>query len=271
MSDASTAISQPSTPPEKRVALETLSIKRRTTNEKAVARSRLIRRMRIILPVLAVVLVVALFQNMKSDGPDEAFLDDFTLDVTPDQYEMANPRFTGVDGSGKPFEIIADAATRTPDEEDALTLSNPKAVTQGADAKTVVVAEEGLFQSEKKILELDKDVTLEHTVGDDFYTLKTDAATVLIDEKIVHTDKGVVGDGPGGDELQADKMTAYQDEDRVVFEGNVRLKVYQSADKTAPSGLPSIRKPRSLTPNSAPERLVEGTNADDESQERAAP
>lgn len=237
---------------EGRVALETLSIKRRTTSAKAAARSKLIRRLRIILPLMAAALVIALFQNMRSDTPDEAFLEDFTLDVTPEQLEMANPRFTGVDGSGKPFEIVADTAVRAPEEQEALSLSNPKAVTQGDDAKTVVVAREGLFQSEKKILQLDKDVTVEHTIGDGFYTLKTPAATVLIDDKIVQSDKGVVGDGPGGDELQADRMTAYQDEDRVVFEGNVRLKVYQTADRDGRSAFPSIRGAKPLTPEAAP-------------------
>jgi|GEM_PF-1146171 len=210
--------------------LEHLPSQQRTTNEQALARSKLVRRLRIALPVLAVVLIGAFFLNTRSNQVDEAFLEDFVnLEVTPDELEMANPRFAGIDEKGQPFEITAEAATRTPDADEVVSLNRPRAVTQGSHEQTVVFANSGLYRSNEKILELEDEVTLEHVIGSDNYVLRTPAATVLIDEDRVESDRGVEGEGPGGNTLSADKMKAYENEGRIVFEGNVKLKIHRNA------------------------------------------
>ncbi|MEM9705522.1 MAG: LPS export ABC transporter periplasmic protein LptC [Pseudomonadota bacterium] len=231
-------------------ALETFSIKQRTTQSDAVARSRLVRRLRVALPGLAVVFVLAFLLTTRSNGVDDAFLKDFTLDMAPEELEMANPRFAGVDGEGKPFEILAADATRAADQEEVVSLTSPRAVTNSEDETTTVVARRGVFQSETKVLDLSEDVVLEHAIGVDNYVLRTSAATVLLDEKQVLTDQGVDGEGPGGNTLKADRMRAYQADGRVVFEGNVKMKIYQSDNLV---GAPALRTGEETSPAKNPD------------------
>ena len=243
MSSVETPMNETASPGQaaaQRRILENLPSQQRTTSEQAIARSKLVRRLRIVLPVLAVVLIAAFFLNTRSNKVDATFLEDFAnLEATPEELEMANPRFAGIDEKGQPFEITAAAATRTPNEDEVVSLNNPRAVTQGSREQTVVFANSGFYRSKEKILELEDEVTLEHAIGGDNYVLRTPAATVLIDEDRVESDRGVEGQGPGGNTLSADKMKAYEDEGRIVFEGNVKLKIHRNpkvdedANKTA--------------------------------------
>ena len=55
--------------------LSSLPSRARTTNDKAAARSRMVKRLRIALPVLALVLVAAFLFNTTRQQADDAFLD----------------------------------------------------------------------------------------------------------------------------------------------------------------------------------------------------
>lgn len=210
-----------------RRALDSLPRQARTTGNQAAARSRLVRRLRIALPVLALVLVAAFFFNTRSQQSDDAFLDDFkTITATAEELRMASPRFSGIDNRGRPFEITANAAIQNPGVKDVVQLEQPKAVQGEADETNTVTAHSGVYRSEEKILELKDEVTLRHDVGADTYVFRSPAAIVSIDEEIVTSDSGIGGEGPNGQALQADRMKAYNAEGRVVLEGNVRMRLY---------------------------------------------
>ena len=186
----------------------------------------MVRRLRLALPALALVLVAGLFLNTRNNKVDEAFLDDFKdLKATPDEYRMAKPKFAGVDGNGKPYDITADSASQTPGEQEVVSLVKPRAITHGPDEETEVSAEKGVFRSEASRLELSDDVTLRHRIGGEVYVLKTPAATVTMNDETVHSTSGVEGTSEAGT-LRADRMRAYNGEGRVVFEGNVRMRIY---------------------------------------------
>lgn len=214
-------------PAPKRRVLDTLPMQARTTGDQAAARSRLVRRLRVILPITALVLVAAFFFNTQSNSVDEAFLKDFedVASFAVDK-QMLSPSFAGTDSSGKPFEISADTAFQHTTQKDVVELERPKAV-QGKDAETTVVtADKGLYRTDAKVLELRDSVTLQHDVGDDTYIFRSPAATVSIDDEIVSSDAGVGGSGPDGRALKADRMKAYNGEGRVVLEGNVHMRIY---------------------------------------------
>ncbi len=215
-----------------RRALDNLSFEQRTTGEAAKARSRLVRRLRLILPVSGVVLVAALLFNTRSNEAPDAFLDDFKdLSASPEELRVANPRFDGIDDKGDPFEITAASAKQRPDSPDYVELALPRA-TQGAqDRTTVVTAQKGLYDRDKNVLALSDGVELEHEFADETYLLKLPAATVLIDDAKVESNGAVGGKGSDGAELAADHMTAYRADSRVVFEGNVRMRIYPKAAK----------------------------------------
>ncbi len=220
-------------------ALDSLVFRSRTTGEDAAARSRFVRRLRIALPILAVLLIVAFIFNTRSNPVDQAFLDDFkTITASTEELRMANPRFAGVDDKGKPFEITAISASQDPATKDVIQLESPRAVQGGNGEASVVTAESGLYRSEDNILTLNRSVTLEHALGADTYVLRAPVATVLIKDQIVTSDAGVGAEGPDGATLQADRMKAFREDGRVVFEGNVSMRIYPGKGEIA---LPALR------------------------------
>lgn len=211
---------------EPRGRLDGLFDRRRLTGAQAAVRTRIVRRLRMALPLVAVILVAALLINTRSNGVDEAFLNDFAdLDATPEELRMANPRFAGVDDKGFPYEITAEAALQAPGAQQRVELVNPRAVTHGADEERIVIADRGFYLSEGNILELQESVTMESRIGGTSYILRTPAATVAIGEETVRSTAGVEGEGDSG-ALRADRMHAYNSEGRVVFEGNVSMRIY---------------------------------------------
>ena len=97
-----TLVTDEKKPPEptqlaaRRRVLDSLPSQARTTGDKAAARSRLVRRLRIALPILAIVLVGAFLFNTNSNDVDDAFLDDFKdIDASAEELSMASPRFAG--------------------------------------------------------------------------------------------------------------------------------------------------------------------------------
>lgn len=219
-------------------ALETLDFRSRTTGKEAAARSRLVRRLRIALPALAVFLVIAFIFNTQSDPVDQAFLEDFkSVSASTEELRMANPRFAGVDDTGKPYEITANAASQDPATRDVIQLDHPRAVQGSDDETSVVTAESGLFRSDENILTLSRAVTLEHELGAKTYVLRSPTATVSIKDQIVTSDAGVSAEGPDGATLTADTMKAYREDGRVVFEGNVSMRLYPNKSGDASPAL----------------------------------
>jgi len=213
-----------------RRVLENLPLKSRTTGVQAAARSRLVRRLRIALPVFALVLVAAFFFNTRNPGVDQAFLKEFEdISASTDELRMANPRFTGVDENGRPFLITANAATQAAENKNLVALEKPRAVQGDPDETSVVTADKGLFQRDVNILQLSDGVMLEHEIGNNVYVFRSPAATVDIKDEMVSSDAGVGGDGPGGGALKADSMKAYNAEGRIVFEGNVSMRIYPNS------------------------------------------
>ena len=215
-----------------RRALDSLPSKARTTGAAAAARSRLVRRLRLALPIVALALIATFIFNSQNNGVDNAFLEDFEdLTAAAGDRRMVNPRFAGIDDKGKPFEIEAEWAIQDPGADEVVELENPRAVQGEGGESTTVTAERGIYKSEANILELENNVTLEHTIGQDVYILRAPAATVLMKDEIVTSDVGVGGEGPDGGALRADRMRAYNSEGRVVFEGNVSMRIYPKSTK----------------------------------------
>jgi lipopolysaccharide export system protein LptC len=210
-----------------RGALESLTIRRRTTGAEAAARAALMRRLRIALPTIALILLAAFFVTTRKGGGDEAFLEDFAdVNATTQNLSSEKPQFSGVDSRGNPYEITAESASQTPDNKDLVELDRPRAVTAGGKDNSVVEAATGVFDTDAKTLLLRDGVTLEHEIGRDNYVLRSATATVSIDDQTVKTGNGVVGEGPRGSTLKADRMQANNRDGIVIFEGDVTMRMY---------------------------------------------
>lgn len=215
-----------------RGSLDSLTIRRRTTGAQAAARAELMRKLRYILPIAALVLVAIFFINTRSGGGDDAFLDDFAdLNATTQNLSSVKPQFSGVDNRGNPYEITADAANQRQDSREMVELTKPRAVTAGDGDQSVVEADAGVFNTDAKTLLLKDGVTFEREIGRDNYVLRSTAATVSIDDQTVVTEEGVKGDGPGGSTLSAKTMQADNRSGAVVFEGDVSMRLYPKSTK----------------------------------------
>lgn len=213
-------------------ALDSLDFRSRTTGAKAAARSRVVRRLRIALPVFAVILVLALIFTSSSNSVDSATLSEFSdIAAATEELRMSNPSFAGIDSSGKPYEITAEAALQNPAAKDIVELQNPKAVQGGDNEGNTVTALTGRYLTEQNILELKDDVTMRHELGSQTYVLRSPSATVTVEDQIVTSNAGVGAVGPDGTNLKADRMKAYREDGRVVFEGNVSMRIYPSSAK----------------------------------------
>ena len=220
-------------------ALDSLDFRSRTTGADAAARSRLVRRLRLALPALAVVLVIAFIFNTQSNPVDQAFLDDFkSISASTEELRSVQPSYAGIDDTGKPYRITANSASQDPATRDVIQLDQPRAFQGEGDEASVVTAESGLFRSDENILTLNRAVTLEHELGAKTYVLRSPTATVSIKDQIVTSDAGVNAEGPDGATLKADTMKAYREDGRVVFEGNVSMRLYPKKNGAA---VPALR------------------------------
>lgn len=209
----------------RRQVLRTLETRQRLTTAQAAARSQMVRRLRIALPVVALGLVLVFLFNTTSQTVDDAFLKDFAnIEATTEEMRMDNAKVIGLDDRGQPYEITAESALQAPGRDD-VELVRPRAHSRKSEAATVAYADRGVFQSSSKMLELTESVTVEHTVGGDTYILRTPTATVSINDETVESDAGVTGQSAAGT-LRADRMRAYNGQGRVVFEGNVSMRIY---------------------------------------------
>ncbi len=207
--------------------LATLRTRTRLTGAQAAARSVTIRRLRFILPVLALLLIAAFFFTAGEESSDDVFLNDFAdLEAVPTDLRMANPEFTGVDDEGNPFNITATSAVRRPEEKQSVDLVDPRAVTRRGDRPIIIFADRGAFAEDTKMLSLSSGVTLEQEIGGRNYVLRTPAATVAMETETVQSEAGVEGEGPGGARLKADRLDADSGAGRVRFEGNVSMRLY---------------------------------------------
>ena len=237
-----------------RRVLESLPSKARTTSAQAAARSQLVKRLRYLLPAFAVILMIVLFVNTRNQPDAPVFLEEFEdIAAATEELKMANPRFTGVDDDGQPFEITAEYAIQKPNEQEVVTLEKPKAVQGNREEANTVTASKGVYRSEANILDLSEDVELEHEIGNEIYVLRSPKAQVLIADEVVTSEAGVSGKGPAGDTLQADRMTAYNADSRVVFEGNVSMRIYpKSAQQQDTLNLKDPALEKATQPDSEP-------------------
>lgn len=210
-----------------RGALDSLTIRQRTTGEAAARRAAFTRKLRIGLPIIALVLIAAFFLNTRPDVSDDAFLEDFAeLEATTQNLSSVRPHFSGVDARGNPYEITAATASQKPESKEIVELDEPRAVTSGGKDQSVVAAKAGVFNTDQKTLLLKDGVTFEHAIGPDNYVLKSPNATVKIDDQTVDAGNGVEGEGPRGSTIKADSMRANNRDGVVVFEGDVRMRLY---------------------------------------------
>ena len=136
--------------------------KRALTLEAALAHTKRIKVLRVILLGLSAVLMAGLVWQFLSDKAGPEPINDPTESV-----KMVEPRYSGRTGDGLPFYLIADTAVRRRTDRDTVLLDAPVLEfirDTGVDVSTVV-SKTGSYNDMSKVLELETDVNLETDDG----------------------------------------------------------------------------------------------------------
>ena len=166
--------------------------KRALTLEAALAHTKRIKALRILLLGLSVILIASLVWQFLSDKAGPEPINDPTESV-----KMVEPRYSGRTSDGLPFYLIADTAIRRRTDRDTVLLDAP--VLQfirdtGVEASTVI-SKTGSYNDMSKILELETDVNLE---TDDGNICDTIHARIFNVEKRIEGDKAITCVGEFG-------------------------------------------------------------------------
>ena len=151
--------------------------------------SFIVKVLRIVLPVIALAIVAAMFISTRSlpTGVGDLSIEEIGLDGTT--LTMKNPRLTGFTKNSAAYEVVADKALQD--------LTNPKVVTlQGIDGTITeqdgrqinIKAREGVFDSDREFLTLDKQIVVRSNEGHTAYLRAAEvdmkAGTVISNDPI---------------------------------------------------------------------------------------
>lgn len=189
--------------------------------------STVVRHLRLVVPAFAVGLALTYAFSATPPQVDPAFAEQFRgLETGEDGARLASPRYSGEDLSGQPFEVAANTATRTAEDADVVELDNPQATRVTERGKTLTVtALNGEFDQGSQVMDLHDSVELqEQSATGGTFVLRTEDATMDLDSQVVtaNTELRGVGDGIT---LRADRGQVFQNEDRQVLEGVVRMRL----------------------------------------------
>ena len=223
-----TSVSDTSTPGESEPSrFRDWEASRRATQVDALAHSRRVRRLRVLLPVIAGLLLAGFIGVATLRSVDESFLLRFAgLTRDGEGLRMVNPSFSGLDSSGRAFLVTADSAEQDEVRNDRIDLVRPLAqAAVDTPEQATVTSERGVFFNNEKLLNLSGDVVMLY--GGD-YVFRTEKASLSFEDKRMYGDEPIEGEGPAG-RLRADGFEAFDDGGRLLFSGDVRMRVTPSS------------------------------------------
>ena len=168
--------------------------------------------------VALLLLVVVALPIIKEDraGVRIAFSSDDSL--KDEKQIMKKPRFQGMSNDNKPYFVTADYAVQKNDNE--IVLHKVKADMVMEDSSWMMItANEGLLDSLGKMLFFSGKVHIFHDSGYEFATEKVKIDTA---EENIYSESAVKGHGMAGS-ISAERFTAYDRGERMLFDGNVKL------------------------------------------------
>jgi lipopolysaccharide export system protein LptC len=172
-----------------------------------------------VLPVAALALLtsVALWPGLNKDATTARIVFGRGM-VEPENGQLTQVRYNGVDEGGRPYTITADTARQvTPDR---INLQAPIGdVTLGHDVWLHGKSREGVYMQQQGLLDLSGNVTL---YRDDGITLQTDAATLDVKADAAASAAKVHAEGPFGT-LDAQGFSMFEGGDIIQFHGPSRL------------------------------------------------
>jgi lipopolysaccharide export system protein LptC len=192
--------------------------------------SRLVRRLRRVLPVLAGILIIATLlanrQWMLAYGPVSVD----RISVENGVLKMENPRLSGYSQDDKTYEVSAVSALQDISAPNLVRLQDVVArITEKDGRWTTLNARSGLFHSGDETLRLENDIRVRTDQG---YEMRLETADIAFKSGNVVSDRPVEIDMPGGT-LRADSMQIENSGDRILFSGNISILYHPKVKENA--------------------------------------
>ncbi len=193
--------------------------------------TRLIKILRVTLPLLAVglIVVVITWPDMERQVPLPT-KEEIVPDAKMGMNELIKPLFQSTDQDRRPFTITAEKATQNQDNPGLVMMEKPEADLQLSDGGWVAArAKTALFEEKNEKLFLSGDVNLFHDSG---YTLTSPELRLNMKTSEAFSDQDVYVSGPKGT-LNASGMEAFQMDEKIIFKGPATLVIFDAG-----AGLP---------------------------------
>lgn len=188
--------------------------------------SRLVRLMKVALPLAAVALLVVIVlwprlrDAMQAEAPQPALEADGPM-------QMISPRLASRDANNQPFVVQATSVTQSEEDADAMLLDGPRAELTLKDGRQVTLAaDNGRYDQREGALILEGGVTVER---DDGTVFSTDRAFVDVRAGSAWGSAPVMGRGPFG-RLEAAGFRISDRGGSVVFLGPSRMTLEQGEE-----------------------------------------
>lgn len=183
--------------------------------------SRIVRFLRLALPLIAVGIVGILFAWPSIEKTAEPIAKQSLISQTIGKNELVRPRFESEDSKKQPFTITAKRAVQSSNDPEIIFLEEPAAdITLSSGAWIAVQARRGAYRQHDEKLLLENDVKLFHDAG---YQMETKKLMMNLKNRTAWSRTPVYGQGPAGTLNAANGLTAETETEILVFHGPVKL------------------------------------------------
>lgn len=185
---------------------------------------------KVLLGILVVVLIgmMFLYPVVKKNRDVRVAFTSIEKTVKPPPTQMVKANFRGFDQNNQPYNITADTALQSDEDNIAFNKINAD-ITLNSGVWLSLQADKGSMKIKEHLLFLNGSVEM---FNDEGYELRTDTMVVDIAKKMAVTHDVVKGQGPMGT-LKSQGAVFYGDAKRAVFGGRVFVTVYMASKAPA--------------------------------------
>jgi lipopolysaccharide export system protein LptC len=187
--------------------------------------------LKVLLPltaasVLGLYALPSLFVVSIDKGRGEASVRAVTLEAG--SLKMLQPRVTGVNDNSDVYEFVADSATQASRTADTMYLEKVRGRVTGHDgALTTLIAPDGVHNSKAEEMTFNNGAVV---TRDPDFTATFKTATAFMKKQMVISNTPVIV-RLHESTILSDRMTLFWNEQRAIFEGNVRTHIERQADE----------------------------------------
>ena len=196
--------------------------------------SRFIRKLRFILPLVALgMTVVVLTWDEAGQRMTPMKKEDLIPASENIQNELLKPVFNSVDEKNQPYTITADRAVQDRQNPDIVELDKPSGTLKQTGGDTLeATAARGIYEQKSQKLNLNGDVEIDYSDG---YKLSTEELRLDLETQKAYSGQNVHVEGPSGT-LEATGLDGDAETGAVIFTGPAKVILQSGGKALLPAG-----------------------------------